>query len=437
MLIAILISLLGQGAPGDTTDLTLAAARQRALGANPALRAERANARAAAAGPREASRGFLPTLSADAQAVRSTDPVAVFGMKLRQSAFTAGDLSLGALNDPAPYTDYTARVGVELPLLNLEGWYGYAAAGRAASAQAAAARRAAGATILAVSRAYWDAQLAAGRVAALDTALGAALAHATQAEALHQQGLVSGLDARLARLRAARIESQRLAVAAEADNALAALAALLALPDSTTLRLTDSLETALLDDSLVAAVHGQRGDLAALEQGVRAADLGVRRAWAMNLPSIALFGNLAQHGRAGFTSGGAGGGDWTVGVGLQWRFFPGLAGAGAIARARAERDAVQARREAAGRQARLEITQSERLHTAAVRRMMVARDARTEAAVALDQAELRYRTGAATISELLDVQAALTDAQLDLLAARHDVLVAGALLDFANGVFDQ
>jgi outer membrane protein TolC len=193
MLIAILISLIGQGPAGDTTDLTLAAARQRALAVNPTLRAERANARAAAAGPREASRAFLPTLSADAQAVRSTDPVAVFGMKLRQSAFTAGDLSLGALNDPAPYTDYTARVGVELPLFNLEGWYRYAAAGRAASAQAAAARRAAGATILAVSR----------------------------------------------------------------------------------------------------------------------------------------------HGHAGFTSG-AGGGDWTVGVGLQWRLFPGLAGAGAIARARAE-----------------------------------------------------------------------------------------------------
>jgi outer membrane protein TolC len=69
--------------------------------------------------------------------------------------------------------------------------------------------------------------------------------------------------------------------------------------------------------------------------------------------------------------------------------------------------------------------------------MAVAGAARAEAVVALDQARLRYRTGAATISELLDVQAARTDADLDLLTARHDVLVAAALLDFANGVFDQ
>src|SRR5512144_2936815 len=120
MLIAIVLSLMGQGGPGDTTTLTLAAARQRALAVNPTLRAERASARAAAAGPLEASRAFLPTFTADAQAVRSTDPVAVFGMKLRQSEFTAGDLSLGALNAPAPYTDYTARLSIEQPLLNLE-----------------------------------------------------------------------------------------------------------------------------------------------------------------------------------------------------------------------------------------------------------------------------------------------------------------------------
>lgn len=435
MIIAILLSLACQGTPGDTATLTLATARARALAANPALRAERATSRAAAAGPWEASRAFLPTLTVDAQGVRSTDPVAVFGMKLRQGEFAAGDLSLGSLNAPSPYNDYSASLGVTLPLLNLEGWYEHAAASRGAAAQAAVARRAAGATVLAVERGYWDAQLAAERLAAFDTALAAANAHAAQADALHQQGLVSGLDARLARLRAARLEAQRVTAAADADNALAALRALLALPDSTVLRLADSLTGALPGDSSPAAASGIRGDLAALEQGVRASELGVRRAWAASFPSVALFGNLAQHSHAGRVQGGSG--DWTVGVGLVWRPFSGLANVGAIARARAERDAAQARREAAVLQARLELAQSERLHEAALRRMAVARAARAEALVALDQARLRYRTGAATISELLDVQAARTDADLDLLAARHDVLVAAALLDFANGVFDQ
>lgn len=433
MIIAILLSLVPTQVH-DTTALTLAAARDRALTANPVLRAGRAAARAAAAGPLEASRAFLPTLTADAQAMRSTDPVAVFGMKLRQSAFTAGDLSLDALNDPSPFTDYSARLGLELPLLNLAGWYGHAAAGRTAAAAAAGARRAAGATVLAVTRGYWDAALARGRVVALDTALAAATAHAEQADDLHQQGLVSGLDARLARLRVARLEAERVAAAAEADNALAALRALLALPDSAPLQLADSL-TEAVSDSILSAAGGARGDLAAVEQGVHAADFGVRAAWAANLPSVAVFGNLAQHSHLGPLNGGSG--DWTVGVGLVWRPFAGLSGLGAVRRARAERDAAEARRDAATRQARLEVAQGQRLHEAALHRMAVSQDAQREALVALDQAKLRYRTGAATISELLDVQAALTDSELDLLAARHDVLVAAALLDFANGVFDQ
>jgi outer membrane protein TolC len=436
MLIAILLSALAQTPGAETTALTLAAARARALAANPTLRAQRAEARAAAAGPWEASRAFLPTITADAQALRSTDPVAVFGMKLRQGGFSAGDLALGALNQPAAYSDYTARLSVEQPIVSLDGWYGHAAVGRAAAAQAAAARRAAGATTVEVIRAYWDAQLAAGRVAALDTGLLAARAHAEQAEAMHAQGLVSGLDARLARLRAARVEAQRLAAAADADNALAALRAVLALPDSTALRLVDPLTVVALPDSTSdGAAFETRGDLAALDQGMQAAQLGVRRAWAANLPSLALFGTLAQHSHVGLGNGGSG--DWTIGIGLQWRLFAGLSGAGAVARARAERDAVSARREAALRQARFEVAQSQRLHAAALLRMRVARAARAEAAEAMEQAALRYRTGTTPVTELLDVQAALTDADLDLLSARHDVLVTAALYDFANGVFDR
>jgi outer membrane protein len=438
MLIAILASLAWQSAAPDTAVLTLAAARERALAANPTLRAARADARAAAAAPWEASRAFLPTVTADAQALRSTDPVAVFGMKLRQGAFTAGDLALGALNDPSPYTDYTARVSVEQPILNLEGWYGHAAAAHMAAAQAAGARRAAGATVLAVTTAYWDAQLAVGRVTALDTGLVAVRAHAAQAEAMHAQGLVSGLDARLARLREARLEAQRAAAAAEAENALAALRVVLALPDTTVLDLVDSLSAnppSSADSGAAAAETESRGDLAALEEGVRAARQDVRRAWTANLPSLAVFGNFAHHSAAGPGNGGSG--DWTIGVGLQWKLFPGLAGAAAISRARAAWDAAQARREAAERQARLEVTQSERLHAAALRRLDVARAARAEAVEALQQAALRYRTGTAPVTELLDVAAALTTADLDLLAASHDALVTAALLDFANGVFDR
>lgn len=79
----------------------------------------------------------------------------------------------------------------------------------------------------------------------------------------------------------------------------------------------------------------------------------------------------------------------------------------------------------------------ERMLVAARARVQVAEHAAAEAGQTLAQAQLRYRTGASSITELLDVQTAATNATLNLLAARHDALVASAALAFAAGANDQ
>jgi outer membrane protein TolC len=134
---------------------------------------------------------------------------------------------------------------------------------------------------------------------------------------------------------------------------------------------------------------------------------------------------------------GDGSSDWTIGIGLTWNPFQGLAGVGAVRAARAEAAAAEARREDALLRAELEVLQSARLLEAARERADVASRAAEEAQVALEQARARYRTGTAPIAELLDVQAAATNATLSALAARHDLFVAHAALDLAYGVYDR
>jgi outer membrane protein TolC len=438
MFIAIILSLTQVAVPADTLRLSLAAAVERASESNPSLRAERAEARMAAEAPKEASRAFLPTLQLGVQGLRTTDPVAVFGLRLRQENFRMEDLGLDPLNRPAPYSGFNSSATVQLPIFAPEGLFGHAAARRAAEARAAAAERAAGATTFFVTQAYWDAQLAQRRTEALDAALQAARAHATQAEALQQQGVVTGLDARLARVKAAEVEIQLLAATAVAGNALSALRTQLALPDATPIALTDSLlgrGTAVCETSPATCEVAERGDLDALRLGSEAAAAAVRSAWAKNLPSIALFGSAAYYGQS--SPWGTGSGDWTVGVGVTWTPFAGLSGVGAVRRAKAEQQATLARREAAERQAQLEILSAERMLAAADERVTVAEAADTEAEQALEQARLRYRTGVSSITELLDVQAAATTTTLSLLAARRDLFVAQAALDFAFGVYDR
>ncbi len=236
-----LLMMASQAAQPDTVRLSLEEAVSRALEANPTLLAQEARADARAQLPLQASPAFLPSVSLGLQGMRTTDPVGVFGLKLRQENFAAEDLSLDALNRPDAYSGYNATATVQMPLLAPEGLYGFQAARKAAEAERAGARRAAGATRFFTVQAYTGALLAARQVEALDTALAAVRGHVTQAEAMHEQGLVTGLDARMAGLKASEIEVHRLAADAQAQNALSALKALLDLPDSTELLLTDGL----------------------------------------------------------------------------------------------------------------------------------------------------------------------------------------------------
>lgn len=423
----------------STLALSLEGAVSRALEANPTLRAQRATAEVRAQLPLEASQAFLPSVSLGLQGMRTTDPVAAFGLKLRQENFQAEDLSLDALNRPSAYSGYNATATVQMPLLAPEGLYGFAAARKAAEAEEAGARRAAGATRFFTIQAYTGAILAARQVEALDTALATVRAHVKQAEAMHEQGLVTGLDARMANLKASEIEVHRLAAQAQAENALSGLKTILALPESVELVLTDGL-TGVDESSACSSADshcdwGNRGDLQAYTAGAAAASHGVKMAWASQLPALAAFGSFGHYAQdAPFQNGS---GDWTVGIGLSWNPFQGLSGVGKVRAAKAEERAVQAKREAAFGQAELEVLQASRMLNAARDRAQVASDAATEAQVALEQARARYRTGTSAITELLDVQAAATNATLSELAARRDLLLANAALDLAYGVFDR
>ncbi len=85
----------------------------------------------------------------------------------------------------------------------------------------------------------------------------------------------------------------------------------------------------------------------------------------------------------------------------------------------------------------MEVLQARRMLEAAEQGAVVAGRAAMEARTALDQARARYATGTAPITELLDVQAASTNATLSELAARRDLVLAHAALDLAYGVFDR
>jgi len=376
---------------------------------------------------------FLPSLTVEAGGMRTTDPVAVFGTKLWQGNFAETDFALNALNDPDAYTDYDVTATVQQPLLTPEGLFGHGASRKAAAAAKAGAERHTEYMLFQTAQAYWGAILASERIKLLEAALASARSHENQASALHDQGLVTGLDARLAAVHAAAIDAQRIGAVAQAENARSSLRMLLALDETTPIVLSgDLLEVPVYRDSISGS---RRQDLEAASLALEAAKLNVKRAVGSNLPNIGAFGSVSQHSND--SPWGSGSNHWTVGVRLTWKPFAGLSGVGAVQKAKAERDARAAQLQAASSMATVEQVQAERNLDASLEQLGVAAKAETEARTAVGQAEVRYRTGMSTITELLDVQTAHTESALRLLAARHDVVIARTALKFAYGVLNQ
>jgi outer membrane protein TolC len=124
---------------------------------------------------------------------------------------------------------------------------------------------------------------------------------------------------------------------------------------------------------------------------------------------------------------------WSARLSLSWTLFNGFTREGSLTRNIVARDAAVAQANDARRQASAQLT--EQLATLESSRAQIAI---AEASLAAAQEDLRvvqerYRLGAATIVEVLTSQVTLDQAEVDLIRARLDFLVARAQLEALIG----
>ncbi|HSB60400.1 MAG TPA: TolC family protein [Vicinamibacteria bacterium] len=407
--------------------LSLGEALDRAAVHSPAARAASWERRARDADAVAASAAYLPQLAVELGALRTDDPVAVFGTKLRQGRFGQADFALAALNAPAPVTDVSTVLSVEQPVFQPMALSGRRAARAGARAARLGEERTGQVVAFEVLRAYFGARLAADRVGVLDQSLEAARQTLEQVEVLRREGVVTVVDEQLARSRVGELEAALAGARAAATAATDLLLHLLGMEPGLAVVLTDSLSLAApaVPDS------AERADLAALRAGLEAREANLRRARGQWLPSVGAFGSLGWHdGEVGVAGGPR---HWTAGVVVRWSPFRGLSDVGLLRRAQAERGAARSELEAAERRARAEVRAAEAEREAARAGFAAAEAALAQAAQAARAARARYAEGAAVITELLAVRAAESGQRLARLQALYHARIADAALTLALG----
>jgi len=413
--------------------LTLRDAVTLALRHNPQLSGARAEARRIEGEALRPLQGILPTLQLQEQWLRSDDPSSVMAFKMKSGAFSAADLTpAGFTAPPPPFYMYGGQVALQVPLLNLDAWLG--------RGQGRAGSRAAGLGItqaervltFGVLRAYFAIPLAAERSAALREAEDVAARAVAQAEALERQHLVAPMDVLLARSRLAAMRAELASALADSVHAAAALEQVLGEslgPVAVTDALPDSVPVPPLDEALAAL--RSRPDLAAREEALAAARLGVRRANAGWLPRINGFATLDLYDRKVL---GANRSYLTTGITASWTLFDGMRQLAEGRGARAARARAEAERDAALLEARTEVRTAYARHEAAHEGRAFAQEAYDLARQARAIGETRYRNALSSMTELLAAQAAETAAATRLSAARYEFVVTAGACRLAAGL---
>ncbi len=264
--------------------------------------------------------------------------------------------------------------------------------------------------------------------------------HLAVVQARYREGAASNFDLLRSRVQVANLKPMVLRLRTALALARRSLALLIGLEGGSAPAVTGTLaaaaETWPALDELQASAQRQRRDLKNLDRAQRMAGIGHWLAASGNLPNLALTGGWTyfDYQDQGFPPTGAGlQHSWQVGLGLSWTFWDNLA-----AIPKAEEAASRVRAADLGRQAladgiRLEVEASYLTLTTAREALATQQQAVDLAQQSARLAETQYANGQVTNLEVLDAQIALNQAQLNLLQAQFDQILAGVRLHQAVG----
>lgn len=428
------------GAPGPAGEearlrpITLEEALREARDGNPELRRQAARTEGARAESRASTAPLLPSLGAETGWTRTSDPVGVFGTRLRQGTFGQEDFALDALNDPTPLEDWFTALRLRWSVASPQAWADRSAARRAAAAQAWREVRTREGTDLVTRVRFRQVQ---GRREAVDAARAAREA-AEDTEALfrrrHEEGMMTRADVLQARAERERADAELMRARASLHEARVRLALHLGRePD----RLPDPrgpLPDPEGGDGATGFDPARRADLRALAAAVDAAESRVTGARMGYLPALDAFAGWSLHGGDPFASDGT---DWSVGVALRWELFTGFRRAAESARARAELTARRLDLREGLREARGEADVARRSVASARSALRASRAARDAAEEGRDLVRRRLEEGLATPTDLLQAEARANRARVEAVEALVRYHLAVARLEFALDASDS
>lgn len=350
---------------------------------------------------------YLPQVGFSYTAMSTNNPLNAFGFKLQQKSVTINDFNPGLLNHPNGTPDFTTKLEVLQPLINMDLWYQKKAAAKQTEIYQFQTERTKEYIRFEVQKAYLQLAFAYDAVRVLEEAKQTSKAVNKFASDHFEQGLIQRSDVLNTEVHIKMVESNLAKAHSNIKNASDYLSFLMHLPTGIIYSVTEpNLGNASFTDQKLTE---SRSDFLAMQKAIEASDYAISSTKKSYLPRLNAFGSyqLNDSRMLGF-----GANAYLAGLQLSWDIFSGNKTKNTITTQTLERNKLKDQLIQQKDQSQVELNKAIRDLNDANFEVKQQEKAIEQASEALRILQNRYEQGLANTSDLLMASTQLSQQQL-------------------------
>ena len=227
----------------------------------------------AAANYKQTDAIYLPQIGLSYTAFNTNNALNAFGFKLQQRSASQNDFNPGILNHPASTSDFSTKLELQQPIINMDLLYKRKAAAKQTELYKYKTQRTKEYLTFLVTKAYLQLELSYNAVAVLEEALQTTKAVYKFTDDHYQQGLIQKSDVLNTQVYIATVEKDLAAAKSNIANASDFLSNLMDTPFGTIYTIHKTNYVVIKDSLLKGKISDSRADFIAMQKAIEASNL--------------------------------------------------------------------------------------------------------------------------------------------------------------------
>lgn len=375
---------------------------------------------------KQSNAGFLPQVNFSYSALTTNNPLNVFGFKLQQRTVTEADFNPGKLNHPSGTSDFTTKMEVLQPLINMDVVYMTKGALVQVESFQHKTQRTKEHLTFETQKAFYQLQMAHQAVAVLEEALSTVKSIYDFTNNRVLQGLIQKSDLLNVEVQVLGIESNVNEAKANVLNASDYLSVLMNKPTGI-LYNTDEMKQEPSVEKIELNVPRNRSDFMAIEKAMEATGLMEKSSRMKYLPRLNAFGSYQINDKkfTGFNAN-----SYLAGLQLTWNVFDGNNIKRQVAGLKLEQDKLGVQLHSMRQENQILLVKGYRDLANALFKIKQQNAAIAQADEALRILQNRYQEGLVNTTDVLTSQTQLSQQKLMLVQANLSYNISQVYIHF-------